>query len=94
MWHVSLLEIALWQQSLVLEVTGSAAKSKQRAETQQSQELQKHASHIAQPKIVGKEYQCHAHGDIYGRRPPTTQQRGQTPAVQTGGGVVVIIAEN
>lgn len=97
-WCVSLFKIALGQQSsliLVLRTGAVPAQREQRAETEECQQQQQHAGHIAKPQIVGIENQGHAHGDIYGRRSPTTQQVGEAPAVQAGPATaLVIIAAN
>lgn len=97
-WCVSLFKIALGQQSSLVLVLGTGAvpaQREQRAETEECQQQQQHAGHIAEPQIVRIEHQGHAHGDIYGRRSPTTQQVGEAPAVQAGPATaLVIIAAN
>lgn len=97
-WCVSLFKIALGQQSslvLVLRTGALPAQREQRAETEEGQQQQQHAGHIAEPQIVGIQHQGHAHGDIYGRRSPTAQQVGEAPAIQAGPATaLVIIAAN
>lgn len=97
-WCVSLFKIALGQQSPLVLVVGTGtvpAQREQRAETEECQQQQQHASHVTEPQIVGIQHQGHAHGDIYGRRSPTAQQVGEAPAVQAGpASSLVIIAAN